>query len=72
MTDGRRANGLRWAAQQRAHWAEVLREQDEEIIAMRDVERLTLDQIGIRLGISRQGAYRRLRKARGRAVLRAA
>jgi hypothetical protein len=61
----------RWAQTQREHWALVKKADDLALFAMRD-EGLTFEQIGVRLGCSRQAAAVRLAKARVRDGIREA
>lgn len=70
MTDRRRAHMLAFAQQQREHWAEALAIPDRELLRMRDDEKLTYEQIHIRLGCSRARARQKVREARRREVTR--
>ncbi len=71
MIDQRRARALTWARQQRETWARTLREQDETLISMYDRDRLTMEQIAVRLGVTRQAVHQRLVAARKRGEIRA-
>ena len=58
------------AQAQREEWAIALKDSDAEILAMRDVEKLTLRQMQTRLGISWNAARYRVLAARRREAIR--
>jgi predicted DNA-binding protein (UPF0251 family) len=71
MTNARRRErALAYAQEQRETWALALADSDGEILHLRDDEKLTLQRIATRLGISRVAAGYRVRAARKREVIR--
>ena len=56
----------RYTAEQAARQAE---QDDRALVALVDDEKLSVARVGVRLGISRQAANRRVRKARSRLAL---
>ena len=64
----RTAHGLAWAQEQRERWALAKADDDAALFAMRRT--MTLEQIGTRLGCSRQGVHNRLAAARARQRVR--
>lgn len=70
MTDGRRAFALAHAQAQRERWALAKQEADEQLLTLRDVEKLTYARLATRIGISRQAARYRVGAARRREATR--
>lgn len=70
MTDGRRAFALAHAQAQRERWALAKQPDDEQLLRLRETEKLTYDRLAVRLGVSRQAARYRVRAALRREATR--